>query len=246
MSPQEWSDHLVETAWKPVLQTHRHRQRRLHPHDRAAAHEPGRTSSGQTAVRQGRGLQGQLRGPVLRRRARSSSSQAELHRRHRDSPGRSCARSTAARSSTLTRGELLLPAVARTPTGCSSYYEANPDFVQPESARNEVVSFVRQGLQDLSISRSTFDWGIPVPVGRQARHLRVDRRAAELPHGRRLRRRATAERFAHTWPADVHLVGKDILRFHAVIWPAMLMAAGLPLPRHGLRATAGCSSAARR
>ena len=103
-----------------------------------------------------------------------------------------------------------------------------PSFIQPESARNEVLNFVRQGLQDLSISRSTFDWGIPVPVGREARHLRLGRRAAELRHGGRLRREPGE--FEPTFPADVHLVGKDILRFHAVIWPAMLMAHGLPLP----------------
>jgi methionyl-tRNA synthetase len=113
------------------------------------------------------------------------------------------------------------------------HYAAHPEAVQPESARNEVLSFVRQGLQDLSISRSSFDWGIGVPWDdKQVVYVWFD---ALLNY-------ATAvglgdapdtvggQKFAHTWPADVHLVGKDILRFHAVIWPAMLLAAGLPLP----------------
>ncbi|GEA89697.1 methionine--tRNA ligase [Cellulomonas cellasea] len=112
------------------------------------------------------------------------------------------------------------------------FYEANPTFVQPASARNEVLAFVRQGLQDLSISRNTFDWGIPIPW--DATHVLYVWFDALLNY-------ATAvglgsddpeekARFERVWPADVHLVGKDILRFHAVIWPAMLMAAGLPLP----------------
>ncbi|MGH3497761.1 MAG: methionine--tRNA ligase [Nocardioidaceae bacterium] len=111
-------------------------------------------------------------------------------------------------------------------------YEQHPTFVQPESARNEVISFVKQGLADLSISRSTFAWGVPVPWDPQhVFYVWIDALlnyatavglGADGPDG---------EVFAHTWPADVHLVGKDILRFHAVIWPAMLIAAGLQVPR---------------
>ncbi len=112
-------------------------------------------------------------------------------------------------------------------------YESDPDFVQPASARNEVVQFVKQGLQDLSISRSTFDWGIPLPWDPdQVLYVWFD---ALLNYatavGLDADDPAERERFARTWPADVHLVGKDILRFHAAIWPAMLMAADLPLPR---------------
>ena len=115
-----------------------------------------------------------------------------------------------------------------------THYEENPNAVRPESAYNEVMSFLRSGVQDLSISRSTFDWGIPVPWDpNQVVYVWFD---ALLNY-------ATAvglgddpdseggKKFARTWPADVHLVGKDILRFHAVIWPAMLMAAQLPLPK---------------
>jgi methionyl-tRNA synthetase len=114
------------------------------------------------------------------------------------------------------------------------HYKKNPEACQPESARNEVLSFLEGGVSDLSISRSTFDWGIPVPWDtKQVVYVWFD---ALLNY-------ATAvgltdapdseggKKFAQTWPADVHLVGKDILRFHAVIWPAMLMAAGLAVPK---------------
>ena len=114
------------------------------------------------------------------------------------------------------------------------HYKNNPETCEPASARNEVIAFLESGVRDLSISRSTFDWGIPVPWDTdQVIYVWFD---ALLNY-------ATAvglgddpaseggKKFADTWPCDVHLVGKDILRFHAVIWPAMLMAAGLPVPR---------------
>jgi len=110
-----------------------------------------------------------------------------------------------------------------------AHYAAHPEFVQPESARNEVLRFVEGGLQDLSITRSSFDWGIPVPWDpTHVLYVWID---ALLNYATAVGYGVDEERFAATWPADVHLVGKDILRFHAVIWPAMLMAAGLPLPR---------------
>jgi methionyl-tRNA synthetase len=102
------------------------------------------------------------------------------------------------------------------------------DFVRPESARNEVVSFVKQGLKDLSISRSTFDWGIQVPWDEShVIYVWVD---ALLNYVTAVGYGAEPEEFARRWPA-YHVVGKDILRFHAVIWPAMLMAAGVEVPR---------------
>jgi methionyl-tRNA synthetase len=102
------------------------------------------------------------------------------------------------------------------------------DFVRPESARNEVVSFVKQGLKDLSISRSTFDWGIKVPWDEShVIYVWVD---ALLNYVTAVGYGAEPEEFARRWPA-YHVVGKDILRFHAVIWPAMLMAAGVEVPR---------------
>ena len=113
-------------------------------------------------------------------------------------------------------------------------YKNNPGACEPESARNEVVAFLEDNVQDLSISRSTFDWGIPVPWDtKQVIYVWFD---ALLNYATAVGLDDDAEseggkKFAETWPADVHLVGKDILRFHAVIWPAMLMAAGLPLPK---------------
>ncbi|MDQ1714245.1 MAG: methionyl-tRNA synthetase [Frankiaceae bacterium] len=108
------------------------------------------------------------------------------------------------------------------------FYAANPDFVQPESARNEVIKFVEGGLTDLSITRSTFNWGVPVPWDpKHVLYVWID---ALLNYVTAAGYGTDPEKFARTWPADVHLVGKDILRFHAVIWPAMLMAAELPLP----------------
>ncbi len=108
-------------------------------------------------------------------------------------------------------------------------YETQPDFIAPSSRRNEVMSFVRGGLHDLSVSRTSFTWGIPVPdAPGHVMYVWVDAlnnyvTACGFPD-------EAAERWAF-WPADVHFVGKDIIRFHAVYWPALLMAAGLPLPR---------------
>ncbi|MFI5060196.1 MAG: methionine--tRNA ligase, partial [Actinomycetales bacterium] len=106
-------------------------------------------------------------------------------------------------------------------------YEERPEFVQPESARNEVASFVRQGLSDLSISRSSFDWGIKVPWDES--HVVYVWFDALLNYVTAVGYGEDDEHFARRWPAT-HIVGKDILRFHAVIWPAMLMAAGLDVP----------------
>ena len=102
------------------------------------------------------------------------------------------------------------------------------DFVRPESARNEVLSFVKQGLKDLSISRSAFDWGIKVPWDEtHVIYVWVD---ALLNYVTAIGFGDDTDEFARRWPAH-HIVGKDILRFHAVIWPAMLMAAGLEVPK---------------
>ena len=109
------------------------------------------------------------------------------------------------------------------------HIEANPDFVQPEMRRNEVASFIRQGLTDQSISRKTLTWGIPLPFDKsQVMYVWFD---ALLNYVSAIDYGIDDARFRSVWPADVHLIGKEILRFHAIIWPAMLMAAGLPLPR---------------
>ncbi len=106
-----------------------------------------------------------------------------------------------------------------------TFYEKNPDFIQPESRKNEVISFVKSGLKDLSISRTTFDWGIPVPGNdKHIMYVWLDALTNYL----------TAADFFDKksfWPTDIHIIGKDILRFHAVYWPAFLMAADIPLPK---------------
>ena len=108
-------------------------------------------------------------------------------------------------------------------------YDENPDFIAPESRRNEVLSFVKSGLGDLSISRTTFAWGVPVPGDpAHVMYVWLDAltnyiTAAGFPDNE--------EEFAKWWPADLHMVGKDIVRFHAIYWPAFLMAAGLNPPK---------------
>jgi methionyl-tRNA synthetase len=109
-------------------------------------------------------------------------------------------------------------------------YTEQPDFIRPETRRNEVLSFVRGGLRDLSISRSTFSWGIPVPDDpRHVIYVWLDALAnyiTALGYGSN-----DTTKFDKYWPADVHMIGKEIVRFHCVYWPAFLLAAGLPLPK---------------
>ena len=106
-----------------------------------------------------------------------------------------------------------------------NFYEKNPDFIQPASRKNEVISFVKSGLKDLSVSRTSFNWGIPVPGNdKHIMYVWLDA----------LTNYITAANFfgeKSFWPADIHIIGKDILRFHAVYWPAFLMAANIPLPK---------------
>ena len=112
-----------------------------------------------------------------------------------------------------------------------AHFEANADFIQPQSRRNEVVQFVKGGLKDLSISRTAFDWGVPVPgYPQHVIYVWMDALTNYLsvvgfPD-------VEAADYKKFWPASLHVVGKDITRFHAVYWPAFLMAARLPLPKH--------------
>jgi methionyl-tRNA synthetase len=111
-----------------------------------------------------------------------------------------------------------------------SLYTDQPDFIRPETRRNEVLAFVRGGLRDLSISRSTFNWGIPVPDDpKHVVYVWLDALAnyiTALGYGS-----SDTSKFDKYWPADVHMIGKEIVRFHCVYWPAFLLAAGLPLPK---------------
>ncbi len=159
------------------------------------------------------------------------------HRRrdHGSTPTAPAWPSTAARRSPGPRSR-------RTSSGSRTYadkllahYEAHPEFIGPDVRRNEVVSFVSGGLRDLSISRTTFDWGVPVPDHPDhVMYVWVDALTNYLtgvgfPD-------TDSEMFRRYWPADLHMIGKDIIRFHTVYWPAFLMSAGIELPRTGFRA----------
>lgn len=110
------------------------------------------------------------------------------------------------------------------------YIEEHPDFIEPASRRNEMINFIKQGLEDLCISRTTFDWGIPVPI--DDKHViyvwfdALTNYISALGYGTK-----DDSLYQKFWPADVHLVGKDIARFHSIIWPCILMAADIPLPK---------------
>lgn len=108
-------------------------------------------------------------------------------------------------------------------------YDENPDFIQPESRKNEMISFINEGLTDLSVTRSSFDWGVRVPFDeKHIVYVWIDALSCYLTgvgYG------TDEEKFNKYWPCDVHLIGKEIMRFHAIIWPSILMALDLPLPK---------------
>jgi methionyl-tRNA synthetase len=222
VSPREWADRLVETEWKPVLGVID-----ASNDDFIRTTEPRHTERvrefWQAIYDAGDVYEGTYEGPYCIA-CEEFKLPAELL--------------------TGADGMLLCPiherpveqlsevnyffALSRYADRLLELYESHPTFVQPESARNEVMSFVRQGLQDLSISRSSFDWGIPVPWDdKHVLYVWID---ALLNYATAAGFGTDPQLFARTWPADIHLVGKDILRFHAVIWPAMLMAAGVDPP----------------
>jgi methionyl-tRNA synthetase len=145
-------------------------------------------------------------------------------------PIRLCPTEGCGRSLELTREENYFFALSKYTDRLLAHYEAHPEFVEPEFRRNEVVQFIRQGLRDITISRKTTGWGIPVPDDpSQVIYIWFD---ALINYITVCGYPNQMEEFDRWWPADWHLVGKDILvRFHATLWPAMLMGAGLPLPR---------------
>lgn len=110
-----------------------------------------------------------------------------------------------------------------------TYIEENPDFIQPSSRRNEMINFIKGGLEDLCVSRTTFDWGIPVPFDtKHVVYVWFDALTNYITASGYLDDR---EKFAKFWPADVHLVGKEIVRFHSIIWPVILMALDIEIPK---------------
>jgi methionyl-tRNA synthetase len=114
-----------------------------------------------------------------------------------------------------------------------TYYQQHPEFIRPETRRNEVMAFVRGGLRDLSISRSTFKWGVPVPGDpKHVMYVWLDALSNYITAiGFGAEDKKEQEKYERYWPADVHMIGKEIIRFHCVFWPAFLMAAELPLPK---------------
>ncbi|CAB4650207.1 unannotated protein [freshwater metagenome] len=223
VSPQDWCDNLVETAWKPVW-----RDLNIANDDFIRTTEPRHMERVQKFLQglkdEGFIYAGKFEGPYcigceeFKLPGDLDDGKCPIHSK----PVEMLSEENWFFKLSAFREELL------------AHYKNNPDACQPASARNEVISFLEGEVRDLSISRSTFDWGIPVPWDtKQVIYVWFD---ALLNY-------ATAvglgddpasdggKKFAQTWPADVHLVGKDILRFHAVIWPAMLMAAKVATPK---------------
>lgn len=223
MTPQAWTDHLVETAWRPVLDTiDAANDQFIRTTDDAHKEQ---VQEFWTQVREtGDVYEGRYEGPYC-----VGCEEFKL-------PGDVDVNDEGVQVCRIHHTPLEIISETNYFFALSKYadrllelYESRPEFVQPESARHEVLAFVRQGLQDLSISRSTFAWGVPVPWDdSQVFYVWID---ALLNYVTAAGWGRDKEAFEKRWPVDIHLVGKDILRFHAVIWPAMLMAAGIDVPR---------------
>ncbi len=217
VTPREWADRLVEEHWKPVLQT-----------INAATDDFIRTTSDrhrigvqhfwETLRDNGHVYEADFEGPYcvgceeFKRPGDLIEGKCPIH----DRPVEMLHESNYFFNLAAFQDALL------------EHYAQNPDAVEPKSAYNEVVSFIKSGLEDISMSRSSVRWGIPLPWDdTQVVYVWFD---ALLNYITAIGYGQDEAQFEQIWPANVHLVGKDILRFHAVYWPAMLMAAGLPLP----------------
>ena len=140
----------------------------------------------------------------------------------------------------MDRGDLVLPAFEIPASRCSSFYAVDPDFIRPETRRNEILRFVEGGLADLSVSRTSFDWGVPVPGSPgHVMYVWVDALTNYLT-GQAIP--TTRNGWGATGPPISILIGKDIVRFHTVYWPAFLMSAKIALPGR-CSGTASCSIA---
>lgn len=228
MSPVEWTNHLVETEWKPVLdvidasndqfirttdEDHIRRVKKFWQ----AIHDAGDV------------YEGDFEGPYCvaceefkldtELLDRDDKKLCPIHEREID----------------IVKERNYFFKLSKYKDRLLKLYEENPQFVQPETARNEVISFVSNELRDLSITRTTFDWGIEVPWDNEhVLYVWIDallNYATAVGYGEDPDSEA-GQNFAKRWPASVQLVGRDILRFHAVIWPAMLMAASVDVPQH--------------
>jgi methionyl-tRNA synthetase len=228
VTPQEWADRLVESAWKPLLETVDIRNDDFirttdERHEKGVAafitqlHDDGHIYSGEYEGYYCVGCEEYKQLDDLMETETGDFAGLKLCKIH-------------SRPVEVLKEKNYFFRMSDFEQQLLDLYETQPDFVQPESVRNEIVQFVKQGLEDLSISRSTFDWGIQVPWDpSHVVYVWFDallNYVTAVGYGDPARRAEFLER----WPAT-HIVGKDIARFHAVIWPAMLMAAGLPVPK---------------
>jgi len=217
VEPQVWCDRLVEESWKPVLQTI---DAATDDFIRTTSkrHRVGVQKFWQTLKDNDHVYEANFEGPYcvgceeFKRPGDLVDGKCPIH----DRPVEMLHESNYFFRLAQFQGALL------------EHYERHPRAVEPKSAYNEVVSFIKAGLEDISMSRSSVSWGVPLPWDeQQVVYVWFD---ALLNYVTAIGYGDDRPKFDSIWPADVHLVGKDILRFHAVYWPAMLMAAGLPLP----------------
>jgi len=223
VTPQEWCDKLVQEAWKPLWE-----HLEIANDDFIRTTEDRHTARVQEFVQdlydKGEIYQGSYEGPYC---VGCEEYKAPDQLIEGEGGAQLCA--IHKRPVEMLKEENYFFKLSEYGPKLIEHYATHPEFIQPESARNEVLRFVEQGLQDLSISRSTFDWGVQIPWDpKHVIYVWVD---ALLNYATAVGYGSDQAKFDATFPADVHLVGKDILRFHAVIWPAMLMANGLPLPK---------------
>jgi methionyl-tRNA synthetase len=217
VEPQAWCDRLVEDAWKPVLQTIDAANDDF-IRTTSERHRTGVQKFWQTLQDNGHVYEADFEGPYcvgceeFKRPGDLIDGKCPIHDRPVE----------------MLHETNYFFRLAQFSDALLEHYERHPQAVEPRSAYNEVVSFIKGGLEDISMSRSSVAWGIPLPWDdTQVVYVWFD---ALLNYITAIGYGSDAPEFGEIWPANVQLVGKDILRFHAVYWPAMLMAAGLPLP----------------
>lgn len=225
-SPQAWADNLVDTAWKPLLETIDIRNddfiRTTEPR-----HEKAVATFLQRLYDDGHIYSGEYEGYYCVGCEEYKQLDDLMETEDGDFAGQLVCK-IHGRPVEILKEKNYFFRMSAFEKPLLDLYENTPGFVQPASVRNEIVQFVKQGLADLSISRSSFDWGIKVPWDES--HVVYVWFDALLNYITAIGYGTDDENFERRWPA-VHIVGKDIARFHAVIWPAMLMAAGLEVPR---------------
>jgi len=225
-SPQAWADNLVETAWKPLLTTIDIRNDDF-IRTTDARHEVGVARFLQKLYDDGHIYSGEYEGYYCVGCEEYKQIDDLMETPDGDYAGQLICK-IHSRPVEVLKEKNYFFRMSAFEQRLLDLYENTPDFVQPSSVRNEIIQFVKQGLADLSISRSSFDWGIKVPWDDS--HVVYVWFDALLNYITAVGYGVDEEQFDKRWPA-VHIVGKDIARFHAVIWPAMLMAAGLDVPK---------------